>query len=319
MGPELVHQVAQLAVTGHYDEALQLGDRGVVDTPCDVALRIRMARLNAGLRDFDAAYRHLNEAESASQSQNATVFSERARLDAFSARDSGQTAALRAIELNPDQNQHIYYLAGHRLQGEFIILNELGLVYSPIPKSGSTSVKSSFLELERSRAGGTEPTGGPHKVFGGPRIRADRLRLDSIDLANFFSFTVVRDDVQRFESYHSKNVSESKSLRRRAADRDELFGLPTMPDMEYLAVHLREYQYVFADVVHHTLPSRAYLHHDPDFYDRVFSLAELNELTQFLSERTGIDLDVRHELQSEGPARRTQLSDLAIEALRGAH
>lgn len=313
VSPKLADRVAQLAKNGRYEEAIALGERGLNDSPGRVALQMRMARIFAGLSQFDRAYAHLDAAESASEGKNAKVLVERARLDIYSGRGSGQQECLRAIEINPQQTQFVYYVAGHQLQGDFLIIDSLQVVYSPIPKAGSTSLKSMFLEHRTTDH--PESVVGGHQRFDGKRARADRLRLGDVGMENVYSFSVDRDDVERFESYFARNVVQGEALRRAAGGRDKHFGLPTMPDIGYFAENLRAYRYVFADVQHHTLPARAFLHHDLAFYDDVFELTELDRLADRLAEHTGMQFTVPHRLQSGTSRPSSVLSNAARAAI----
>ena len=181
------------------------------------------------------------------------------------------------------------------------MLADQRVVYSPIPKSGSTSIKSAFLGIDDVHGGDSAHRRGPHRTFDGERVRNDRLRLGDLQLDDHYRFAVVRDDIERFRSYHQRNVVESGSLQRAVKGRDEFFGLPTLPTIDELAINLAKYQYLFLDVRHHTLPTRAYLHRDVDFYDDVFELSELDQLVERLAEHTGTRLEVEHKLRSSAP------------------
>lgn len=307
-------EVAKLCLAGEYERAVNVGEQRVVEQPDDLALRLRMATTYGGLERFDDAYRHLDEAESVSDGQNATVFYERARLDSFGGRTSAREAAQRSIEVDPMQSQLMYFFAEHPWQGDYIVMPGMRLIYSPIPKSGSTSIKSALLNFvdEEQRKG---PQGkGPHRTFNGERVRQDRLRVR--DLPNeYYRFAVVRDDLERFESYYKRNVVEAESLQRAAKGRSEHFGLPTIPTIDELATDLAKYQYLFLDVAHHTLPTRAYLHSDPSFYDDVFELSQMAELEQRLFAHTAEHISLPHELKSSGPDSGARLSDDAHAAL----
>lgn len=292
MTGELAAEVAQLCATGEDDLAIETGERLAAGAPNDVALRLRLGFVYGALERFDAAFEHLDAAADVVGTR-AEVFSQRANLEAFSGRGDARVSAARAIEIDPLQPQWVYFLAEHRLQGDFLILDGAKVVCSPIPKSASTSLKRLFNQLEPD-----SDSVRAHQRFGGERLRSDRLRLAELDLNDFYRFAVVRDDLDRFVSYHRRNVMQSESLVRAGHGLDSYLGLSTRPSLDALATKLAHYQYVFLDARHHTLPTRAYLHEDLDFYDDVFTIAEIDALAERLGTHTGTPLEIAHKLRS---------------------
>ena len=278
-----------MCAKGEHDAAVALGEQESTTDPSSLAIRMRLVTMHASLGRYDDAFAHLRQAEERTDVTPAVVWIQRARVEALSGMGSAQDSARRAIEIEPDQIQFFYYLAGHELQGDYLILDEPGAIYSPIPKSGSTSLKALFAK----------PGQRPHRVFAGPRLRSDRIALATTDTENYYRFAIVRDDIERLVSYHATNIVGSESLRRAAGGRDSHFGLPTVPTIDELVENLSVYQYVFLDVLHHTLPSRAHLHRDPSFYDDVFDMTQMAELQGQLAERCGIHEAMPHRLQSD--------------------
>lgn len=310
MTSEHAAAVAQLCATGDDERALALGEQLAAENPHDVALRLRLGFIYGAHERFDAAFAHMDAAADFSNGSDEAVLSKRAGLEAFSGRGDASASANAAIEIDPLQPQSIYYLAAHEWQGDYLLLDDARVLCSPIPKCASTSLKQLFAQLEP--ASGDER---PHQRFGGPRIRQDRLRLQERDLEHHYRFAVVRDDLARFQSYYARNVVQAESLRREGHGLDTYLGLSTRPDLDELVSRLRHYQYVFLDVRHHTLPTRAYLHHDAGFYDDVFELTDIEELRVRLSEHTGTALDLAHKLRS-GPTTEAGLSSSSRETLR---
>ncbi len=297
MTGDLAAQVAQLCAAGQDDLAIEIGERLVVDAPGDVDLRLRLGFVYGALERFDEAFAHLDAAEHHAEGARADVFAQRANLESFSGRGQAKPTAARAIEIEPLQPQWVYFLAEHPLQGDFLVLDDAKVVFSPVPKSASTSLKQLFRQLEPSPNGERA-----HQQFGGERLRLDRLRLPELNLEDYYRFAIQRDDLDRFVSYYRRNVEQSGSLRRAGHDLDSYLGLSTEPGIDELATNLARYQYVFLDVRHHTLPSRAYVHSEPDFYNDVFALDELDQLAQRLRGHTGDRVTIAHKLRSLDPS-----------------
>ena len=289
----LAAEVAQLCATGQDALAIETGERLVAKAPDDVELRLRLGFVYGALQRFDDAFAHLDHAEEHAKGERSDVFVQRANLEKFSNVGDPRASAQTAIEIEPLQAQWVYFLAQDEWRGDFLVLDEAQVVCSPIPKSASTSLKQLFEQLEPN-------TGGEraHRRFGGGRLRSDRLRLAELDLANFYRFAVVRDDIDRLISYHRRNVMQSESLRRAGHGLERYLGLSTTPGVDELAIHLEHYRYVFLDVRHHSLPSRAYLHADPAFYDDVFTLDDMDQLEERLVDHTGTPLTIEHKLRS---------------------
>lgn len=309
MTGEPAAQVAQLCAAGEDDLAVATGERLLASAPDDVALRLRMGFVYGALKRFDDAFVQFDAAAEHASDTRPDVFAQRAKLEAFSGRGDAKASSLRAIEIDPLQPQWVYFLAEHPEHGDFLALDQARVVCSPVPKSASTSLKQLFQQLEPD-AGGERA----HQRFGGERMRGDRLRLAELDLDRYYRFAVVRDDIDRFVSYHRRNVEQSESLRRAGHGLDHYLGLSTTPSLDELATNLAHYQYVFLDVRHHTLPTRAFLHADPAFYDDVFAVDEIGELARRLSEHTGMDVEIEHKLRSSG-ASPSELSAAAADAL----
>lgn len=292
-----------MCMAGEHDDAIALGEREILANPDSLVIRMRLVTMHASLGRFDEALAHLVEAEARADPTPAVIHVQRARVEFLSGRGSARASARRAIELDPAQIQFFYYLAEHRLQGDYMIVNDPNIIYSPIPKSGSTSIKALF-------AG---PGERPHQKFSGDRLRTDRIALAETDVASYYRFAIVRDDIERFASYHARNIVGSESLRRAANGRGNLFGLSTVPSIGELVDNLSLYQYVFLDVLHHTLPSRAHMHRDRSFYDDVFDITQMADLHSVLADRCGLDREIPHRLRSDTPP--PQLNDKNRSAL----
>jgi len=313
MTKQAAAKVSALCTEGSYEDAVRVGLQGLRSLPQSVVLHRKMAFVFAAHERYEEAFEHIAQAEKYSDGANAKVFAQRAAMEVVSGHGPGTAAAATAISLNPRQSQYLYSLADHPQRGDYIVFDPGMLVYSPIPKVASTSTKRLLTDVEDQRAGTSGR--GPHKRFNGKRARADRLRLGDLDRSRYFCFAIVRDDLDRFVSYHARNVVQAQSLVRQAGGRPELFGLPTLPTIDDLARNLRRYQFVFNDVLHHTLPTRAYLHPDPGFYDLIVSMAELPTLAEALSDHLGTPVTLPHELRSAQDAHSAMSVD-GLNALR---
>ena len=224
--------INDLCGKGKYLEAVAVGEQQVGKRPTGLILRLQIARLYGSLEEFSEAERHLEVAEDFTDGSEARVYVERARLQQFKGSHLAQQSALRSIELDPEQRQWIYHLARHPLLGAYLVMDSHKLIYSPVPKSGSTTMKALF--------GGD--SGGHLAIqrrFDEARLRSDRLRLGQLHLDQFYKFAILRDDIDRFLSYCSKNVAEG-SLFRAANSQETYFDLPTYPCLLYTSPSPRD-------------------------------------------------------------------------------
>ncbi|MCB2136828.1 MAG: sulfotransferase family 2 domain-containing protein, partial [Rhodobacteraceae bacterium] len=152
------------------------------------------------------------------------------------------------------------------------------LLYIPIPKCGSSSVKNYFTAAIHGKTYG-ETVHFQH---------ADLYRTVSADeietrYGDYFRFALVRDPIKRLVSYYIRNVVGG-SLRREAQHQAEFLKMPTRPGPRQFAFGFHQYRQMFKDFRHHTDPICGYLDPFQGKLDRIYTMAEIGELREKLSE-----------------------------------
>jgi hypothetical protein len=194
------------------------------------------------------------------------------------------------LENNAAQPVWLKYVLGARVH-DVIVLDRYRIAYCPMPKNASSSIKARINYLMR----GTHDVYS-HRFFTNVYERSQTSELP--DLRGYFSFTVVRDPVERLLSYYQKNVIEEGSLARELETNraDEI--IPARPSIEEFVERLDCYIFYFDDVHHHTLPQSAYLRSALPHLSSVYRIEQTDALFEALSARTGVELAPTYLLKS---------------------
>lgn len=167
------------------------------------------------------------------------------------------------------------------------------LLYIPIPKCGSTTVKNYFT------AAMFGETYGEMVHFRHPELtRQVTAEEMATTYADYYRFTVVRDPLSRLVSYYTRNILEN-SLRREARQQDSFLGLPTRPGPNQYASNFFQYRSFFKDFRHHTDPICGYLEPFGDNIDRIYSMDDLGELRAHMSDLYNVEIHVEREMASK--------------------
>ncbi len=170
------------------------------------------------------------------------------------------------------------------------------VLFIPLPKCGSSSVKNYFTKAIYDR------TYGETVHFQHPELyRTIHPGEMTTTYAEYYKFSVVRDPLSRLVSYYMLNVRQG-SLRREAFGADEVRGLPTRPTPGQFANHFHQYRQYFKDFRHHTDPMVGYLGPFQGALDRVYRLIELDEVREFLADRYGCALTDERAMVSKEDA-----------------
>ncbi|MGO2110710.1 MAG: hypothetical protein ACTH31_03770 [Pseudoclavibacter sp.] len=176
----------------------------------------------------------------------------------------------------------VHYFAG-RPRTYYTKLTD-GLLYTPIPKNASTSLKSFVLTNVLAK-----PDRNPHASFDNPFFKLPIH--DEATIADATKVVIVRRPEARLTSYHGKNILGEGSLAHEYglddSDQETLFGLSLRPTLEEFVDNLPRYCIVFNDVFHHTLPQAAYVG-DLQGYDYICDVAEVDDLVTFVADRLGL-------------------------------
>lgn len=166
------------------------------------------------------------------------------------------------------------------------------ILFFPIPKCGSTSVMNVL------------------KLITGEDVRGEDIHQEDnikrpvelvslkADYPDHFTCALVREPMKRLWSFFHGNIEARDQLAKHHDGLDEFYGLPTRPDWGFFLKNLGRYRQVFITARNHTEPVSAFIGGDPKIFSWIGGLADLPDLVQLLSARTGRDLPVLAEMKS---------------------
>jgi hypothetical protein len=178
-----------------------------------------------------------------------------------------------------------------------IVLKQYELAYYPVHKCGNTSVKLMIFNSENVVRFGDIVLRGEkigqafvHDMY--PSFWPSFAQLDDAQ-ASYFKFAVVRDPVSRiFAAYKNKVVARKHQMRRPGRKIMEDRQVPFEPTFSEFVQHLDVYRETHSQIGTHTVPLNKFLGDDPDYFDRIYAMAEIPEIADMLSERCGHKIDV---------------------------
>ncbi len=192
-----------------------------------------------------------------------------------------------------------------------IVSQKHRLVYYPVPKVACTSVKHLMYFLNHG------------KWFDHP-VNAKGRKLNIHDVMNpaepfdesafkrfspHTSFVVVRDPLKRFLSAYSNRVIFHGDLAPWRIKKGTLtLTQKPNPSLEEFIDHLEDYQADARAIERHTAPISKFLGDDLSRFDKVFPIEALDDAAAFLSDHTGLKLEMPHK-QTGGP--KMSLDDLS--------
>ncbi len=233
--------------------------------------------------------------EGLKKSRNRRTFERRMRLAGRILAHVGDEEGARRIftellEHNPAQPLWLKYATGVPAH-DVIVLDRYGIAYCPMPKNASSSIKARMNYLMR----GTNDVYA-HRFF--TNVYETSQTTDLPDLSDYFSFTVIRDPVERLLSYYQKNIIEEDSLARELENSRVREIMSTHPSIDEFVGQLESYIFYFDDAHHHTLPQSAYISTALPHLSRVYRISETDSIFSELSSRTQTDLTPTYLLKS---------------------
>lgn len=186
------------------------------------------------------------------------------------------------------------------------------MVYFPIPKNGSSSVKRMFYEMDSGRSADSlkdELKLSPHDIYS-HQSRERWLRYYS----SYSTLVIVRDPIKRFLSSYSNRVVHRESLSKddEVAARLKEKGLSTTPSLNEFVANLAAYRDTSDYIKKHTNPQARYVE---EFWEKIthkIPIERIDELPRLMESMSGIALALPH-LQTEGP--KIEVSDLSEDSL----
>ncbi len=165
-----------------------------------------------------------------------------------------------------------------------IHLKKHKLTYISVPKIACTSLKNYFFEVENGfafkpfRLNGKRH--GIHQFALSPKFSM----LKSNKMAGHRKITVVRDPWKRIVSCYANKVVAEKALHKIEFNRaQEKLGLVCDPSLDNFVNLLEHYRAASLITRRHTQPLSHFLGKDPDFFDRIFSIDQLPQMTEYVA------------------------------------
>lgn len=234
-------------------------------------------------------------------------------LGDFYVNDGAQIAAKAVFKamFYEQQNIHVTNMIYAALPAtRALIDHDKKLLYIPIPKCGSTTVKNYFT------SGLFNKTYDETVHFKHPEIyqtiTPDMMRTTYKD---YYKFSVVRDPMSRLVSYYMRNVFNG-SLTREAFQQTEFMGAPTRPGPLQFAQHFHQYRQFFKDFRHHTDPICGYLDPFRSQLDKIYQMSELPDLRKQMSDIYGREITDDRSMVSKEDKERKALCEQAVKRLQ---
>jgi len=150
------------------------------------------------------------------------------------------------------------------------------ICYNASPKVACTTMKATLLELS-----GHKRTKNPEWPHVPPYITSS-FRRESAD----FKFCLVRDPVERFVSGYSNKVLHHKAI----------------PFVEF-EDFINNFDYLYGRygvIRHHFLPQIHFIGNDPDYYDEIYNIKNIDSLLKKLKSFLNIESIKSYKLQTGG-------------------
>lgn len=190
----------------------------------------------------------------------------------------------------------------------YYISLKLNLIYYPVPKNGSTSVRSLIYEIEK---GVSFPEPYNLAVLWGAAPKFVPLSIPGFD-----RIAVVRDPIRRFISaYRNRVLYYNEISRERMRNRGVSESLPERPGIMDFISNLNEYRKIWP-IAQHTHPQTFFLGDDPRFFQRIFHLESLHELEGYISERLSRPVSLPRFRTEGPPADEIKIPPSAIDYLK---
>ncbi len=169
------------------------------------------------------------------------------------------------------------------------------------PKAGGTSLRAFLFHAEN---------GFPFRDYSvqGARVDANMLaanyrfnRTDHDALRGYRRFALLRDPVKRFLSGYSNRVLHYRELSIEAAGPQLLSeGLPPDPDLATFVDNYIGYLRCSRPLARHFLKQQKFIGSNPDYFERIFRLENMDDLVRFVNDTCGTDARMPR-LQTGGP------------------
>ena len=182
------------------------------------------------------------------------------------------------------------YLYAERQQ--LIPLFKAKILYTFLPKCACTSIKHLIFECERGipYVEKKKVGYGIHEFYKTWR----EITTNYVYSDNWLKVLIVREPLQRLVSCYKNRVLFHKDLLK-SADRLSKVSLPVNPSWEVFIDNFERYRSLSPSINHHSAPIVDFAGYNPDFYDLILNISELDKLLSVVSDRSHCHIEMPHK------------------------
>lgn len=195
-----------------------------------------------------------------------------------------------------------------------IVSHKHRVVYFPLAKNCSTSLKHFFFELETGRKFREAKSlfklvGHVHTYFP-TQVEEKWYKFYN----SYETIAVVRDPISRFLSGYGNRILNARALETRGNVVETLKsrGLPTIPDLNTFIELMNEYMEISSYTRNHFSPQFSVIGEIFGKINLVYPISRVSEIPNFFAEKRGVLIKLPHE-QSAG--KKFTLDDLSRDQL----
>lgn len=193
------------------------------------------------------------------------------------------------------------------------------LSYFSVPKCANTSIKTMLFELENGFKF------KPYKVNGQTISIHQIVHNEAFDgqphdrIEGHKKFTVLRSPEERLLSFYGDKFLSGELKRRKIDVQFAERGLPAEPTLDEFVENVEAYRDVNEFMRSHLCPLSYYLSTDPDYFDRIFRVADLDQLPDYLTQFVSTPVELEHMRKRSHRYEGLTLSDANIAHIRDVY
>jgi hypothetical protein len=193
-----------------------------------------------------------------------------------------------------------------------IINQKYKISYFPIPKVACTTLKKVFFELENDFEFRDFRVNGQPKHIHSFYSSSPFSKVPHDKIIDHKKFCIIREPLSRIVSCYRNRVLYHQELSSRVITEDmRSEGIYPNPSLDDFCLNIEFYRSVSASIVHHTDPITVFLGEDPSYFDKIYSLGDIESFFADLSALTGKKITPYKE-QTGGP--NVSIGDMSQEA-----
>lgn len=201
-----------------------------------------------------------------------------------------------------------------------IEIKNTDILYYPVPKVATTSLKHFCYELNHGHGFSTDPSKGENFHIHNHSESYEAVELRYIDKEASLEkrrVTVVRDPIERILSAYSNRVVSKGVLSQESIDLRlaGMLEIPTDPSLEVFIENLEKYRLLSPVIRHHTEPHSTFLGHDLRYFQLVFPFEDVAGFVEIVNRAAGTSIQLRHLQKSTGTRYQEVLNNALLEKL----